>query len=202
MGGGGGVENVGNAQASVHCGPGDTGRVLHWRAHNVSAQGARKAVPGGVSGPSCGLCAGPSERVRVCTWRDACNCVESVCRALAGPGSGSWVGPWTGPGTHFRGCRASSMMGMMLVRFLAMLIRSRPDRCENSTAYTMPVCSMRQPRAGGEGGGRGVHTYNGPGHAWLRTHTLPPPSARNNMPTTRHWRAGNHPPVNPPTQPT
>jgi hypothetical protein len=56
----------------------------------------------------------------------------------------------------------------MLVRFLAMLIRSRPDRCENSTAYTMPVCSTRQPREGGGGGERGVHTYNGPGHAWLR----------------------------------
>ncbi len=32
------------------------------------------------------------------------------------------------------GCRASSMMGMMLVRFFATLSRSRPDRWENSTA--------------------------------------------------------------------
>lgn len=36
------------------------------------------------------------------------------------------------------GWRASSMIGMMLVRFLATLIRSRPDRLENSTAYTSP----------------------------------------------------------------
>ena len=38
------------------------------------------------------------------------------------------------------GWRASSMMGMMLVRFLATLMRSRPLRCENSTAYTRPSC--------------------------------------------------------------
>lgn len=36
------------------------------------------------------------------------------------------------------GCRASSMMGMMLVLFFATLMRSRPDRWENSTAYTSP----------------------------------------------------------------
>uniref|UniRef100_A0A2M4CA94 Putative secreted protein n=1 Tax=Anopheles marajoara TaxID=58244 RepID=A0A2M4CA94_9DIPT len=30
------------------------------------------------------------------------------------------------------------MMGMMLVRFLATFSRSRPERCENSTAYTSP----------------------------------------------------------------
>lgn len=38
------------------------------------------------------------------------------------------------------GCLASSMMGMMLVRFLATLIRSRPVLWLNSTAYTTPVC--------------------------------------------------------------
>lgn len=32
------------------------------------------------------------------------------------------------------GCRASSMTGIMLVRFLAKLMRSRPERWENSTA--------------------------------------------------------------------
>lgn len=32
----------------------------------------------------------------------------------------------------------TSTMGMTLVRSLAMLIRSRPGRCENSTAYTTP----------------------------------------------------------------
>ncbi|KAG5458931.1 MAG: hypothetical protein BJ554DRAFT_759 [Olpidium bornovanus] len=36
------------------------------------------------------------------------------------------------------GWRASSMIGMTLVLFLAMLIKSRPGRCENSTAYTTP----------------------------------------------------------------
>ena len=36
------------------------------------------------------------------------------------------------------GCLASSMMGIMLVRFLATLMRSRPERWENSTAYTSP----------------------------------------------------------------
>ena len=30
------------------------------------------------------------------------------------------------------------MIGTTLGRFLAMLIKSRPDRCENSTAYTTP----------------------------------------------------------------
>ena len=36
------------------------------------------------------------------------------------------------------GCRASSMTGIMLVRFLAKLMRSRPERWENSTAQTRP----------------------------------------------------------------
>lgn len=36
------------------------------------------------------------------------------------------------------GCLASSMIGMTFVLFLATLIRSRPDLCENSTAYTRP----------------------------------------------------------------
>ena len=36
------------------------------------------------------------------------------------------------------GCLASSIIGIILVRFLATLIRSRPLRCENSTAYTSP----------------------------------------------------------------
>ena len=36
------------------------------------------------------------------------------------------------------GCLASSMIGTTFMRFLAMLMRSRPERCENSTAYTMP----------------------------------------------------------------
>eukprot|EP00966_Prymnesium_polylepis_P038711 898628-Prymnesium_polylepis.1 len=35
---------------------------------------------------------------------------------------------------YFCGWRASSMIGMMLARFFATLIRSRPGRCENSTA--------------------------------------------------------------------
>ena len=30
------------------------------------------------------------------------------------------------------------MMGITFVRFFAMFTRSRPGRCENSTAYTMP----------------------------------------------------------------
>ena len=38
------------------------------------------------------------------------------------------------------GCRASSMIGTTFVRFLAMLMRSLPERCENSTAYTIPSC--------------------------------------------------------------
>ena len=41
------------------------------------------------------------------------------------------------------GWRASSMIGMMFVRFLATLIRSRPGRCENSTAYTQPVSPIK-----------------------------------------------------------
>ena len=36
------------------------------------------------------------------------------------------------------GCLASSIMGMTLVLFFATLIRSRPERWENSTAYTSP----------------------------------------------------------------
>ena len=32
------------------------------------------------------------------------------------------------------------MIGTMLVLFFATLIRSRPDRWENSTAYTRPSC--------------------------------------------------------------
>ena len=35
---------------------------------------------------------------------------------------------------YLSGWRASSMIGMMFVRDLATLMRSRPDRCENSTA--------------------------------------------------------------------
>ena len=38
------------------------------------------------------------------------------------------------------GCLASSMIGTMLVLFFATLIRSRPERWENSTAYTRPSC--------------------------------------------------------------
>lgn len=38
------------------------------------------------------------------------------------------------------GWRASSMMGIMLVLFFATFRRSRPDRWENSTAYTSPSC--------------------------------------------------------------
>lgn len=40
---------------------------------------------------------------------------------------------------YFCGWRASSMMGTTLGRALAMLTRSRPERWENSTAYTAPV---------------------------------------------------------------
>lgn len=56
---------------------------------------------------------------------------------------------------YFCGCRASSMMGITFGRCLAMLTRSRPERCENSTAYTAPsgpTCG--QPRGGGKSGGR------------------------------------------------
>ena len=39
---------------------------------------------------------------------------------------------------YLSGWRASSIIGMTFVRCLAMLIKSRPGRCENSTAYTQP----------------------------------------------------------------
>ena len=39
---------------------------------------------------------------------------------------------------YFWGWRASSMMGITFGRFFAMLTRSRPERWENSTAYTAP----------------------------------------------------------------
>mmetsp|Transcript_16769 Transcript_16769/g.29378 ORF Transcript_16769/g.29378 Transcript_16769/m.29378 type:complete len:231 (-) Transcript_16769:54-746(-) len=39
---------------------------------------------------------------------------------------------------YFIGCLASSMIGTTFGRFLAIFTRSRPDRCENSTAYTAP----------------------------------------------------------------
>ena len=66
--------------------------------------------------------------------------------------------------THLSGWRASSMMGMTLGRDFAMLMRSRPERCENSTAYTMPVGPTwrmwvdegEKKKGGGER--RGVHT--------------------------------------------
>ena len=41
---------------------------------------------------------------------------------------------------YFSGCRASSMIGTMFVRVFATFSRSRPGRCENSTAYTAPSC--------------------------------------------------------------
>ncbi len=41
--------------------------------------------------------------------------------------------------TYLSGCRASSIMGIMFVRFVARLMRSRPLRWENSTAKTMPL---------------------------------------------------------------
>mmetsp|Transcript_23393 Transcript_23393/g.41387 ORF Transcript_23393/g.41387 Transcript_23393/m.41387 type:complete len:253 (-) Transcript_23393:211-969(-) len=44
---------------------------------------------------------------------------------------------------YLRGWRASSMIGITLVRSFAMLIKSRPDLCENSTAYTRPVGPTR-----------------------------------------------------------
>ena len=43
---------------------------------------------------------------------------------------------------YLRGWRASSTMGTMLGRFLAMFTKSRPDRTENSTAYTTPSCNQ------------------------------------------------------------
>eukprot|EP00597_Dinobryon_sp_UTEXLB2267_P004939 CAMPEP_0170061424 /NCGR_PEP_ID=MMETSP0019_2-20121128/2990_1 /TAXON_ID=98059 /ORGANISM="Dinobryon sp., Strain UTEXLB2267" /LENGTH=232 /DNA_ID=CAMNT_0010267237 /DNA_START=899 /DNA_END=1597 /DNA_ORIENTATION=- len=39
---------------------------------------------------------------------------------------------------YFRGCRASSMIGITFVLDLAMLMRSLPGLWENSTAYTQP----------------------------------------------------------------
>lgn len=48
-------------------------------------------------------------------------------------------------------------MGMTFVRFFAMLTRSRPDLCENSTAYTVPSCpklvsiSMKRSKQKGDG---------------------------------------------------
>lgn len=41
------------------------------------------------------------------------------------------------------GCRASSMMGIMLVLFLATFSKSLPDLWENSTAYTNPSCEEK-----------------------------------------------------------
>jgi len=40
---------------------------------------------------------------------------------------------------YLAGCLASSMMGITLVRFFAMLTKSLPLLWENSTAYTTPV---------------------------------------------------------------
>lgn len=59
--------------------------------------------------------------------RESCGAVEQQIRAC---------GRRTMPTSmrYFSGRRASSMMGITLVRFLAMLIRSRPERGENSTA--------------------------------------------------------------------
>ena len=61
--------------------------------------------------------------------------------------------PWSGTAwamptsiRYFVGCLASSVMGMTLVLFLAMLTRSLPLRWENSTAYTNPVCKVTRLR--------------------------------------------------------
>lgn len=45
---------------------------------------------------------------------------------------------------YLAGCLASSMMGITLVRFFAMLTKSLPLLWENSTAYTIPVCKPKQ----------------------------------------------------------
>ena len=50
------------------------------------------------------------------------------------------------------------MMGIMFVRFLATLMRSLPERCENSTAYTSPSCEEGEGEGeeeGRRGGGEG-----------------------------------------------
>lgn len=44
---------------------------------------------------------------------------------------------------YFKGCRASSIIGIILVLFLATFMRSLPDLCENSTAYTRPSCKIK-----------------------------------------------------------
>ena len=61
--------------------------------------------------------------------------------------------PWSGTAWamptsihYFVGCLASSVMGMTLVLFLAMLTRSLPLRWENSMAYTNPVCKVTRLR--------------------------------------------------------
>lgn len=50
---------------------------------------------------------------------------------------------------YFKGCLASSIMGITLVLLLAILIRSLPGLWANSTAYTQPV----GVQSGGSGGG-------------------------------------------------
>ena len=47
-------------------------------------------------------------------------------------------------GLYLWGCLASSIIGTTLVLFFATLIRSLPDLCENSTAYTRPSWSWNK----------------------------------------------------------
>ena len=64
------------------------------------------------------------------------------------------------------GCLASSIMGMTLVLFFAMLMRSLPERWENSTAYTSPSWTGRQKVTQDSACLKTAHT-----HAHTHTHT-------------------------------
>jgi hypothetical protein len=61
--------------------------------------------------------------------------LRATIRAWSGwATSAKMTSTWLMSMRYLLGYRASSMMGMTFVRFLAMLMRSRPERCENSTA--------------------------------------------------------------------
>ncbi|KAE9532299.1 hypothetical protein AGLY_009922 [Aphis glycines] len=65
------------------------------------------------------------------------------------------------------GCLASSIIGMIFVLFLATLIKSRPDLCENSTAYT--IVPLAAPK---------YNTFD-PGGIWISS--IPPNIAAANF---------------------
>ena len=69
------------------------------------------------------------------------------------------------------GCLASSIMGMMLVLFLATLIRSLPERWENSTAYTSPSWTCRRQRVTQDAAHQEATYMHSVMHELTHTHT-------------------------------